>query len=461
MRSKLVLLGLLAAGVLSGSAAAVPAGWRDAIAVPGMTTLDVTGYSIVNSVSCPTASVCVAGGFYRDASNHVQAFVVKEHDGQWGRAKEVPGTSALNDGDAEVVSVSCAAAGACAVGGFYTDVADHFKAFLVSERHGRWGKAFAVPGLATLNGGPDAEVYSVACAAVGECAAGGVYTGRGGHSQAFVVSEIHGRWSHAIRVRGTVKLNRGFDARVQSVSCGAPGDCVAAGHYTDSFGSGQAFVENMRHGHWDWATEVPGSAGWESRYAEVSSVSCVAAGECAGGGHYGAADLRAFVVSEHNGQWRRALTVPGTRTFKGSNAQVNSVSCAAAGECVAGGYYTKPAPALQGFVVNMKHGRWGHAVDVPGLAALNVAGDAEVFSVSCGAVGWCVAGGRFTGADGYRAWVATERHGRWGDAIEVPGMATLNDGDAQVNAISCRGLDSCAAGGYYNRGAAWVVSRGR
>src|SRR5216683_2611505 len=41
--------------------------------------------------------------------------------GGWGRAMEVPGSGALNKGgDAVVISVSCASAGNCAAGGFYT-----------------------------------------------------------------------------------------------------------------------------------------------------------------------------------------------------------------------------------------------------------------------------------------------------------------------------------------------------
>ena len=48
--------------------------------------------------------------------------MVSETNGSWGDAVEVPGTAALNSGgNASVDSVSCAAAGACAAGGLYTD----------------------------------------------------------------------------------------------------------------------------------------------------------------------------------------------------------------------------------------------------------------------------------------------------------------------------------------------------
>jgi hypothetical protein len=53
--------------------------------------------------------------------------------GTWGTAREVPGTAALNHGDAQVNSVSCASAGNCAAGGWYTDSSGHTQAFVVNE----------------------------------------------------------------------------------------------------------------------------------------------------------------------------------------------------------------------------------------------------------------------------------------------------------------------------------------
>src|SRR6516162_9675591 len=45
--------------------------------------------------------------------------------GTWGRAREVPGTAALNHVYAQVNSVSCASAGNCAAGGSYIDSSLH------------------------------------------------------------------------------------------------------------------------------------------------------------------------------------------------------------------------------------------------------------------------------------------------------------------------------------------------
>ena len=111
---------------------------------------------------------------------------MSEKSGVWGKAVEVPGTAALNtSGNAGVNSVSCASAGNCAAGGYYK-LSNRLQAFVASEKNGVWAKAVEVPGTATLNTGSLASVYSVSCAATGECVAGGVYSNSG--YQAFVTS---------------------------------------------------------------------------------------------------------------------------------------------------------------------------------------------------------------------------------------------------------------------------------
>jgi hypothetical protein len=116
--------------------------------------------------------------------------VVSEVNGVWRQAEEVPGTAALNAGGlAGINSVSCASPGNCSAGGQYTDLAHHKEAFVVEEVRGTWRQVEEVPGMATLDKGANATIYSVSCAPTGNCSAGGLYTDVSGHQQAFVVSK--------------------------------------------------------------------------------------------------------------------------------------------------------------------------------------------------------------------------------------------------------------------------------
>ena len=117
-----------------------------------------------------------------------------------------------------------------------------YQAFVVREKNGSWGNAIEVPGLAALNAGGSASAESVSCGAARYCAAGGTYRDGSGDQQAFVVSDINGSWGTAIEVPGTAALNTGGSAQVTSVSCSPEGYCAAGGDYTESNGNGGAFV---------------------------------------------------------------------------------------------------------------------------------------------------------------------------------------------------------------------------
>ena len=107
-----------------------------------------------------------------------------------------------------------------------------------------WGGAVEVPGTAALNSGGNASLNSVSCGAAGECAAGGAYKDGSSKYQAFVVSETNGVWGDAVEVPGTAALNGAGDATLRSLSCAAQGDCAAGGWYKDGTGHYQAYVVN-------------------------------------------------------------------------------------------------------------------------------------------------------------------------------------------------------------------------
>jgi hypothetical protein len=444
-----------------GSASAVILGgtWGKAIEIPGLGALNKGGNASVDSVSCASAGNCSAGGQYRDGSGHLQAFVVSEVTGTWRTAREVPGTATLNGrGNASVESVSCASAGNCSAAGFYDDHVG-FHAFVLSEVNGAWGKAIQVPGLAALNAGGFARVKSVSCASAGNCAAGGFYTDGASHLQVFVVSEAKGTWRKAIQVPGLGALNAGGGADINSVSCASAGNCGAGGFYTDGAFHTQAFVVSEVNGSWGKAHEVPGLADLNTGgIAGVTSVSCASRGNCSAVGGYRDASLQsqAFVVNEVNGTWRTAREMPGLAALNlTGGAGINSVSCVSPGNCGAGGFYKDVAFNTQAFVVSEVNGTWRKAMQVPGLAELNAGGFAEITSVSCVSAGNCGADGQYLdGSGNYQALVVSDVNGIWGKAIEIPGLGALNKGGfADVSSVSCTSAGHCGAGGVYADGA--------
>ena len=184
-----------------------------------------------------------------------------------------------------------------------------------------------------------------------------------------------GAWGKAHLVPGLAALNKGGGAGVNQVSCASPGNCAAVGVYTDAARHQQVFVANEKNGTWNNALEVPGLAALnKGGGAEASGVSCASAGNCAATGTYSDAQghQHAFVADEKNGTWQNTHAIPGlVKLNPGGTSSAFSLSCASPGNCAVGGSYLTTASTEQAFVADEKNGTWGPAIEVPGTGALN------------------------------------------------------------------------------------------
>jgi hypothetical protein len=416
----------------------------------------VTGVAQITSVSCASAGNCTAVG-NSGPDQGQQAMAVSEVHGRWRKAIELPGTAALNAGESAVVnSVSCASAGNCTAGGLYSDASTAGQAFVASQVNGTWRKAVVFPGIIAANTGFIAAIAAVSCASAGDCSAAGYYTDNLSQTHLFVVSQVRGRWRKPVPVPDIAALNSGPTPGITSVSCGSAGNCAAGGWYIDHQGLGQPFVVSQVNGTWHQAIEVRGPAARNSRgYAEVTSVSCASAGNCSAGGFSNtggtASTAAAFMVSQVKGTWRAAVRVHGTAALNSGEPEISSVSCATAGNCVAGGFYVDSQSNERLFVVRQVGGTWRGAFELPGLAALQTGQFAGVTSVSCPSAGDCSVGGFY---DSHRnraqAFVVSQARGSWHRLTEVPGTAALNTGgQAQIASVSCTSAHACSGGGWY------------
>jgi hypothetical protein len=249
-------------------------------------------------------------------------------------------------------------------------------------------------------------------------------------------------------------------SRLLSSSVGAAISCcvlvVGAGTATAAIAASSVSPASA-NATWGSAQKVPGLASLNtSGGAVIDSVSCSSAGNCsAGGGYADAAGGQGFVVSEVGGVWGSAEPVPGLAALNvDGDAEVLSVSCTTAGNCSAGGYYGISTDGTgfvhtQAFVVSQVDGTWDMAQEVPGTAELNSDTYAHVSSVSCTSPGDCSAGGFYTAGNDYNsAFVVDESSGTWGTALTVPGTpAASTSGNSFLNSVSCTSPGYCAASG--------------
>jgi hypothetical protein len=236
----------------------------------------------------------------------------------------------------------------------------------------------------------------VSCASAGSCTAGGFWFDEYAAVHGFVLSLVKNRWHRLVQPKG--------GGPVGSVSCWHAGDCAAAGSIASVTGEPlYGFVETETNGRW----------GKAHRFAPrltvgITTVSCPSAGNCAVGGNLGDCGCDnestngTFVFSEHNGRWGKVDHL-GSPAERGT---VTSLSCASAGNCgaVGSGYVgidDNGNVLTQAFVVGERDGRWAAAATPPGEADLDVGGNSQVNSVSCGSASYCSAGGFYTDAAGH------------------------------------------------------------
>jgi len=334
-----VAAGTLSPGTVPGGtgrlAPAIPPGgtspaWAVAEPVPGISTLDHNGSAQLEAVSCPVVDACGAGGFYIDGSdNHDQAFVVSESGGVWGSPQQVPTVPQLNTGgDASVTAISCFTAGECGVSGYYTD-SSGLQSFVGSQVGGTWDGSMQLPGSESSFGEPVTE----SCPGFARCTIGGFLTDVHGNEQPYVDDQGPSfDWRADPSLTG--EPSTGGSARVTSVSCKTAGNCTAGGWYSDDGRQG-AFVADEVNGAWHAAGIVAGSLN-KGGNAQVSQVSCEAAGYCAAVG----GQFQVWSASERGGKWANAQPLIGLISLNAGESQVNGLSCAHVTSCGMVGYYT-------------------------------------------------------------------------------------------------------------------------
>jgi hypothetical protein len=136
--------------------------------------------------------------------------------------------------------------------------------------------------------------------------------------------------------------------------------------------------------------------------------------------------------------------VPGTAALNADgNAQVTALDCPAAGDCTAAGGYTARGGAAEVFVINAAGNAWRRAIQFPGSARLDQGGG-TIAAVSCASTRSCAVGGTLwtAGQSTGHGVIGTETSGKWGSLAEVPGA------DTGISALSCPAAGDCAAGGY-------------
>lgn len=352
------------------------------------------------ATSCPTAGSCVAVGRYANAGG-TQALIETLSAGSWSPMVAPLPSDALASPSADLAGISCPAAGTCVAVGQYSN-ASGLQALVETLSFGVW-----TPVAAPLPGDADpttfAQLAGVSCPATGSCVAAGDYRDGSGNGQGLVESLAGGSWTPSQAPVPGDALAGSFATTLKAISCPAPTSCIAGGDYNNSAGR-QGLVESLSSGTWTpGAAPIPAGANPDP-YATISSVSCPAAGSCVAVGNYksgggGFNDL-GLVETLASGSWTpMTAAVPGNAAAQ-PDAFLAGVTCPAAGTCLAVGNYVDQTAFRRPLFESLSSGAWSATEgSLPSNASSSVP-LGFVGAVACPLTGSCVAVGQYDDTGG-------------------------------------------------------------
>ena len=397
--------------------------------------------------------------------------------GIWGTPQPVPGLAALvssTDTISQVNDIHCDAPGNCvAIGDYVPPAGTYTVPFVATEANGIWGNAQSVSGITPDPAVGDSQLGSLTCGTPDFCIATGSVVGSDGVQRNFLLPETDGVWSTATMVDFS-SLPGATDGWVLGLSCPAENSCTAVGYYDGPSGQLPFTMDETPADGWGQPQPVAGLDSLETgtttqANSALWTLSCGAPGDCLAGGYYvGATAEVPFTVAESDGAWGSATAIPGLAAFNTGSGQagvVNGVSCPDASDCTVAGITTSRdasgTTTAQVFTLDESQGKWGtaNALALPSSATLGT-GLPPAFpggpALSCRAAGDCVLGIPATVTAGKSTTnqflTATEASsGSWTTATTIPGIPAGDDSSA--NGLNCES-GACYVYGSYNAGSA-------
>jgi hypothetical protein len=378
--------------------------------------------STLASVSCGTATSCVAVGAYTDSTG--QQFALAETwDGRtWSRS--VQSGPATGSGSA-LVGVSCVSSTACtAVGAAAgTDFGFESAGALVE----RWdGSLWMVQSAAQSVGG---QLLSVSCATAMACTAVGtnnIYPG--------TLAET---WDGSGWTLQTTPNPSGEnDASLTAVACVAAATCESVGHFEGNAPRWLTVAERQSGSAWS-LQPTPNATGAAS--STLSAVTCFSGSSCLAIGNYFAADGAQLPFAE---RWNGTVWTPVPMPFPDGARQIflPGMSCASSTWCMAVGSSWVPWLGLNAFVEHWDGASWS-------IASAPVPTDnfgSMLTGISCSAANACMAVGSYQ-AD----WAPLALVERW-DGSSWSLATTPNPSNPQgivLSDVSCTAISACMAVG--------------
>ena len=227
----------------TGTQSPIPAGIDTPAANPG---------ELITTVACASAVSCVAAGSYEDASAHHHGMLDILSGASWS-AVEAPLPSDANaDPGPSFTDGVCPTSGSCVVVGDNANSVGtpHTNGLIETMSGGVWNATEApLPSDAAPASSANTVLTSVSCPAPGSCVAVGYYNNTGGNTVGLVDTLSGGTWTPTPAPQVS-DANTNKNVQLAGISCPALGSCQADGKYTTNAGGKGLELLSLSGGAW-------------------------------------------------------------------------------------------------------------------------------------------------------------------------------------------------------------------
>jgi hypothetical protein len=384
-----------------------------------------TQNNVLYGVTCASASLCLAVGWYRNGGGVIQT-LVEQWDGTSWAIVASPNTASTADN--ELNDVTCFASTECwAVGGGPQQP-------LIEE----WtGTAWTIVASPVVSTGANNLLYGVTCVTATDCWAVGIYTG-GSNGHDTLAEQWNGAtWS----VVSTPNASTTLSNLLLSVTCTSASECWAVGWYNTNTGS-STLVEEWTGGAWA-IVSAPDPADSNDLY----SVACWSSTGCWGVGQSssdGTLATQTLIETWGGSVWATASSPNSTGAIVASDV-LSGIACASATQCWAVGG-SDITGGVGGSIIDGWNGNTWQPAPAPANPGGEFSGVACASSTECWAVGSAPAGGTGATQTLIEEWEA----GTWSIVTSPnasPSQANFLDGVTCVSATQCWAVGNFSTGG--------------
>lgn len=393
-----------------------------------LATVDPSGAqdSILDGVSCSSASKCTAVGGYVDSSGVTLPLAEARKGSTWSMdATATPSGST----ESTFNSVACTATNVCTAAGD-AENSSGVVATLVEVWN---GTSWSVQPTPDVSGSPQNFLYGVSCSSASACTAVGGYAQNSGLAAALSEEWNGTSWS----IQATPEPTGAVAALFYGVACTPAGPCAAVGAYNGGSNVILTLADEWNGATWSLQTTPDPSGALTS---SLAGVACPTTDSCTAVGH--SVNKKGVGVTLAEARNGSSWSIQVTPDVSGAqNTVLQGVACTAATACAAVGYSVKDS----GVATTVAQVWNGSAWSVQKLPKIPSAENSVLAAVSCTTANRCTAVGQSADSSGVAVPLAEEWDGSSWSVQVTPNPS--GEVESMLNGVSCTSAKACTAVG--------------